>query len=215
MRGVVRLALAATLLAGPCGPALAGSFEVEGLRLGMALPDGEIEAVYENILAGRASDSVGLSFPYDRIETSLTDGSRLSLHFSASVDGARLFWVRHATSWRWPVERAAPAIGEVLGDIERRFGTPSRSLGPRDGSGDLLLVFARPGSSADLPAILELSPDDVGGVQFLSFRQRVALFGIQFDGAVVSIVTDKGEVAAVIEELADHQRGLTVLAAGK
>ena len=123
--------------------------------------------------------------------------------------------MRHATSWRWPVERTAPALAELLGDIERRFGTPARSVGPRDGSGALLLVFARPGTSADLPETLDLSPADIGGVQFLSFRQRVALFGREFDGAVVSIVTDRGEVAAVIEELADHRRGRTVLAVGE
>jgi hypothetical protein len=204
-------ALAVAVLA---GPALAAEPEIKGLQLGMALPDGEIEAVYENSLAGEVEDSVGLTIPYDHIETKLADGGRLSLHFSSAADGTRLFWIRHATSWRWPTERTAPELPALLTELERRFGMPARSVGPRDGSGDLLLVFPLPGGDGDLPPSLDLAQEDVGGVQFLSYQQRVALFGRGFAGAVVTLVMHQGKLAAAIEELIDHRRGATVLNPG-
>lgn len=212
----VALLLAAGLL---CRPAAAqqpvdGLGDIKGLKLGMSLPEGEIEGAYQSTLAGEVEDSVGLSFPFDHIETRLIDGSRLTLHFSSAEDGARLFWIRLATSWRWPVERPAPDLAALLAQIESRFGTPARSLGTPGGTGDLLLVFAAPGSSTDLPETLDLKPEEIGGVQFMSYQQRVALFGRDFVGAVITIVRRDGEVAAVIEELADHRRGATVLDPG-
>jgi hypothetical protein len=188
--------------------------QIKGLHLGMSLADGEIEGVYETTLEGEVEDSVGLTFPYDHIETKLVDGSRLSLHFTPATDGAELFWIRLATSWLWPIERSSPALPAILADIEQRFGAPTRSLGPRDGTGDLLLVFATPGTSADLPETLALAPEEIGGVQFLSYQQRVALFGREFHGAVITIVAREGKVAAMVEELADHPRGGTVLVPG-
>jgi hypothetical protein len=203
--------LAALLIA---APALAESPAIKGLKLGMSLADGEIEAVYQTVLASEVADSVGLTFPYDHIETSLTDGSRLSLHFSAPSAGSRLFWIRLSTSWYWPVEREAPALDTLLAGYEERFGTPTRSLGPRTGEGDLLLVFATPGTSADLPAEIAIGPTEIGGVQFLSYQQRVALFGRNFTGSIVSIVMRDGKVAAAVEELVDHTRAATVLNPG-
>jgi len=207
----VGAALAVVALA---GPALAAEPAIKGLHLGMALPDGEIEAVYETSLAGEVEDSVGLTIPYDHIETKLVDGSRLSLHFSSVADGTRLFWIRHATSWHWPVERAAPELPALLSELEQRFGMPARSVGPRDGSGDLLLVFPLPGGDGNLPPTLDLAQEDVGGVQFLSYQQRVALFGRGFAGAVITLVMYQGELAAAVEELIDHRRGATVLNPG-
>jgi len=212
-RGLIALG-AALVLVVFFGAAQAAEPEIKGLHLGMALADGEIEAVYQNSLAGEVEDSVGLTIPYDHIETKLADGSRLSLHFSSPADGIRLFWIRHATSWHWPVERPAPELSAVLAGLEQRFGTPARSVGPRDGSGDLLLVFPLPGGDADLPATLDLAQADVGGVQFLSYQQRVALFGRGFAGAVVTLVMFKGKLAAAVEELIDHRSGATVLNPG-
>lgn len=188
--------------------------QIKGLHLGMSLADGEIESVYQTTLDGQVEDSVGLTFPYDHIETKLIDGSRLSLHFTPAADGAELFWIRLATSWLWPTERPAPALAALLADIEQRFGIPSRSIGAPDGTGDLLLVFATPGISAGLPETLTLAPEDIGGVQFLSYQQRVALFGPAFRGAVITIVMRDGKVAAAVEELADHALGATVLVPG-
>lgn len=205
--GVALAALAAATAARAAEP------DIKGLRLGMSLADGGIEAVYENQLAAEVEDSVGLSVPYDHIETRLIDGSRLSLHFSSVADGTRLFWIRHATSWHWPTERPSPPFPDLLAEIEQRFGEAARSTGPRDGTGDLLLVFPLPGSG-ELPPRLDLAPEDVGGVQFLSFQQRVALLGPEFLGALVTIVMHEGKVAARIEELVDHRRGATVLNPG-
>lgn len=188
---------------------------IKGLHLGMSLAEGEIEGVYRSMLGEQIEDSVGLTFPYDHVETKLLDGSRLSLHFTPAEDGAELFWIRLSTSWLWPVERPAPALSDVLADIENRFGAPSRSAGPRDGAGDLLLVFAAPGTSADLPDPIAIPPEEIGSVQFLSYRQRIALFGRQFHGAVITIVARAGKVVAMVEELADHRAGASVLAPGE
>lgn len=195
------------------GFAAAAEPDIKGLRLGMALADGEIEAVYQTALAAEVEDSVGLTIPYDHIETKLTDGSRLSLHFSSAADGRNLFWIRHSTSWQWPVERASPELPALLAELEQRFGQPARSTGPRDGSGDLLLVFPAADSGA-VPPELAVAPADIGGVQFLSFQERVALLGRDFVGAMVTIVVHQGKVAAAVEELVDHRRGATVLNPG-
>lgn len=196
------------------GSVLAAEPAIKGLRLGMSLPEGEIDAVYEGPLAAEVEDSVGLTIPYDHIETKLTDSSRLSLHFSAPSDGTRLFWIRHAVSWRWPVARTSPDFVALMAGLEARFGPATRRVGPLDGSGSLLLVFTTPGSSADLPESLDIPPADIGGVQFLSFQQRVALFGADFSGAVVTVIVNENGVAAVVEELVDHRRGTTVLNPG-
>ena len=210
------LAAALFSLGGAPRPGFAAeAMQIKGLHLGMSLTEGEIEGVYQSALGDQIEDSVGLTVPYDHVETKLLDGSRLSLHFTAAEDGAELFWIRLSTSWLWPVERPAPALADVLADIEKRFGAPSRSAGPRDGAGDLLLVFATPGTSADLPDPLAVPPEEIGGVQFLSYRQRVALFGRQFHGAVITIVTREGKVVAMVEELADHPAGAGVLVPGK
>lgn len=210
---LIRAMAVALALLGVGAAAHAAEPDIKGLRLGMALPDGEIAAVYENQLAAEVEDSVGLAIPYDHIETRLVDGSRLSLHFSSVADGTRLFWVRYATSWQWPAERPSPPLPALLAEIEQRFGKPARSTGPRDGTGDLLLVFPSANSS-ELPPRLDLAPEDVGGVQFLSFQQRVALLGPGFVGVLVSIVMDHGKVAARVEELVDHRLGATVLNPG-
>lgn len=186
---------------------------IKGLRLGMSLPDGEVEAVYQTELGAEVEDSVGLTIPYDHIETKLADGSRLSLHFSSAADGNRLFWIRHATSWIWPVARQSPDLSELIAGLEQRFGTPAREAGSRDGTGDLLLVFPAPESGA-LPENFTIAPGEVGGVQFMNFQQRNALLGRDFVGATVIIVMDRGKVAAVVEDLIDHRRGATVLNPG-
>lgn len=187
---------------------------VKGLHLGMSLEDGAIEGVYQTLLASEVADSVGLTFPYDHIETKLIDGSRLSLHFTSPAAGTELFWIRLATSWLWPEERPSPPLETLLGDYQDRFGPPTRTVGSMTGEGDLLLLFAAPGAEADLPADIALAPEEIGGVQFLSFQQRVALFGSSFSGAVVTIVVRERKVAAVIEELVDHTQAGTVLNPG-
>ncbi len=210
--------LAATLLSLGAAPRPGFAEEkmrIKGFHLGMSLAEGEIEGVYQSALGEQIEDSVGLTFPYDHVETKLLDGSRLSLHFTAAEDGGELFWVRLSTSWLWPVERPAPTLADVLADIEKRFGAASRSAGPPDGTGDLLLVFAAPGTSADLPDPLAIPPEAIGGVQFLSYRQRIALFGRQFHGAVITIVAREGKVVAMVEELADHLAGTNVLVPGE
>ena len=206
------LTLAALALAAPAAAAEPQS--VKGLHLGMSLPEGEVEGVYQGLLAGEVADSVGLTFPYDHIETRLNDGSRLSLHFTSPAGGTRLFWVRLATSWHWPEERPSPPLETLLGDYRARFGEPTRQVGANTGEGDMLLLFAAPGTGADLPAEIPLAPEEIGGVQFMSFQQRVALLGESFSGAVVSIVVRDGKVAAVVEELVDHVQATTVLNPG-
>ncbi len=210
--GIALAWLAALVLAAPAAAAEPQS--VKGLHLGMSLEDGEIEGVYQTVLAGEVSDSVGLTFPYDHIETRLSDGSRLSLHFTSPAAGTRLFWVRLSTSWHWPEERPSPALETLLGDYQARFSAPTRQVGSTTGEGDLLLLFAAPGTGADLPADILLAPEEIGGVQFMSFQQRVAMFGAGFRGAVVTIVLRQGKVAAVIEELVDHIEATTVLNPG-
>ncbi len=202
------------LLAVASASAVAAEPGIKGLQLGMSLIEGEIEAIYEGPLNAEIEDSVGLTIPYDHIETKLTDGSRLSLHFSPPGDGSRLFWIRHTTSWRWPVERTPPSLPDLLANLEGRYGTATRGAGPRDGSGSLLLVFDRAGGEAGLPATVDIPAGDIAGAQFLSYRQRVALLGADFAGALVTIVVDGDGVAAVVEELVDHRRGATVLNPG-
>lgn len=197
------------LIAGPA----AAQPAIKGLQLGMSLPDGEVEAIYQTALGAEIEDSVGLTIPYDHIETKLTDGSRLSLHFSSATDGSRLFWIRHSTSWIWPSERQSPDLSELIGSLEQRFGAPAREAGSRDGTSDLLLVFPA-ADSGPLPQELALAPGDVGGVQFMSFQQRNALLGRDFVGATVTIVMDGGKVVAVVEDLIDHRLGATVLNPG-
>lgn len=196
------------------GGAFAAEREIMGLHLGMSLPEGEIDAAYETALADKVEDSVGLTVPYDHIETRLADGGRLSLHFSSPADGARLFWIRHIRSWRWPSLRAGPDFAELVAELEARFGRVARSVGPIDGSASVALVFTDESGSADLPETIDLPAEEVAGLQFLSFQQRVALLGAEFSGAVVTIVVDQDGVAAVVEELVDHRRGATVLNPG-
>lgn len=213
---VRRIALAAAALAafGFAGSAGAAEPEIMGLRLGMSLPAGEIDAAYETALADKVEDSVGLTVPYDHVETRLADGGRLSLHFSSPADGARLFWIRHTRSWRWPSVQTGPDFAELTAGLEARFGPVARSVGPMDGTVSVALIFAEDGGSADLPETIDLPAEEAAGVQFLSFQRRVALLGAEFSGAVVTIVVDRDGVAAVVEELVDHRRGATVLNPG-
>lgn len=209
-----RPVLAALVLLCAAGNAAASEPNIMGLRLGMSMVEGEIDAAYEGPLSAEIEDSVGLTIPYDHIETRLKDGSRLSLHLSPPDDGSRLFWIRRTTSWRWPVERQGPALGDLVADMESRFGKPSRSVGPTDGSGSLLLIFAMPGTESGLPDTVDIPPADVAGAQFLSYQQRVELLGPTFKGAMVTIVVDRESVAAVVEELVDHRLAATVLNPG-
>ena len=183
--------------------------------------DGEfLEGIYQEKLLPELKDSVLIETPIQHIESHFTEGRALELWFSSREDGRRIFWV-HLTQSFGEGKESKPDT--ALANFEAIFGKPDMVRESKsDISGSWILLKIDPRLSDErratiqrqLEASFKPTPDQIGGFSFLDMRDRIALLGPDFRGAIFSFSAFKGKVGAQQTELLDMVRAHSVLNLG-
>jgi len=226
-----RLVLAAAVLLGVtqmglCGPLAAEEPRQRVMNIPLDMPlddelDGEfLEGIYQEKLLPELKDSVLIETPIPRIVSNFTDNRSLELWFSSREDGRRVFWARLTQSFEGGQE-IKPDI--ALANFEAIFGKPDivrEAKGDLSGAWILLKIDPRLSDERraaikrQLDASFKPTPDQVGGFSFFDMRDRIALLGPDFRGAIFSFNAFKGKVGAQHTELLDMVRAHSVLNLG-
>ncbi|HWA48035.1 MAG TPA: hypothetical protein VG742_07165 [Dongiaceae bacterium] len=180
--------------------------------------DGEfLEGIYQEKLLPELKDSVLIETPIQHIESHFTDDRALELWFSSREDGRRVFWA-HLTQSFAEGKESKPET--ALANFEAIFGKPDVMRESKsDISGSWILIKIDPRLSDErratiqrqLDASFNPTPDQIGGFSFLDMRDRIALLGPDFRGAIFSFSAFKGKVGAQQTELLDMVRAHSVL----
>lgn len=180
--------------------------------------DGEaLEGIYQDKLAAILTDSVLIEAPIPHIESSFTENRKLELWFSSREDGRRVFWARLAQSFDAGKETTPEA---AIANFEATYGEADivRDIAS-GGIESWLLVKIDPRLPEERRAIIRgqvearLPPkvDAIGDFMFLDMRDRLAVLGPDFRGAILSFTAFDGKVRAQQVELLDMPRAHTVL----
>jgi hypothetical protein len=220
---LLALALPLLLARSPAGAEETPRWRLNNVPLDMPLDDaldGEyLEGIYQEKLAARLVDSVGLPWPAYHIHSTLrrADGTgeeKMELHFTNNEDGRRIFWVRVNSG---PLPAGASA-DDVLPQLERQFGVADRLYVDAEGSGSALLLFVdkslpedqRQRIAGNLPAPAALTPDQFRGFWDMSLADRAQLLSVDFRGAIAIVNAWKGELKSLQTELLDLRGAATV-----
>lgn len=172
--------------------------EWSGLKLGMQLREGSIDQVYEETLKPYLQDSVLLDAPYPHIESTLKDGTKITLEFSSAATDRRLFAIHWNHGFSPPQE-----VKALRQSLEQRYGKPAwESTDP----GAVVLGFPSAGRRD-----VKLSPAQLREFLFFGFQERAAILGVDFKGTVVTVVTHRSSVVRVVTEKLDYPLATTVL----
>jgi hypothetical protein len=221
-----RIVLAAVALLVLCGPVAAEEPRQRVMNIPLDIPlddalDGEfLEGIYQEKLLPELKDSVLIETPIRHIVSHFTDNRSLELWFSSREDGRRVFWA-HLTQSFDGGQEIKPET--ALANFEAIFGKPDivrESKGDVSGAWILLKIDPRLSDERraaiqrQLEASFKPTPDQIGGFSFFDMRDRIALLGPDFRGAIFSFNAFKGKVGAQHTELLDMVRAHSVLNLG-
>lgn len=217
-----RVLLAAVALLSLYGPVAAEEPRQRLMNIPLDIPlddelDGEfLEGIYQEKLLPELKDSVLIETPIRHIESHFTEGRALQLWFSSREDGRRVFWAYLTQSFEGKEIKPETA----LANFEAIFGKPDVMRETKtDFSGSWILIKIDPRLSDQrratirnqLDAGFKPTPDQIGGFSFLDMRDRIALLGPDFRGAIFYFSAFKGKVGAQQTELLDMVRAHSVL----
>lgn len=218
-----RVFLAALLVLGASVPASGEEPRQRVMSVPLDMPleeelDGEfLEGIYQEKLNDVLTDSVLIETPIQHIESHFTENRALELWFSSREDGRRVFWA-HLTQSYDDGKQQAPET--ILANFAATYGKPDIQRETKtDVSGSWVLLKLDPRLGEErraailqrLEASFTPNADQIGDFPFLDMRDRVALLGADFRGAILSFTAFKGMVRAQQIELLDMPRAHTVL----
>lgn len=213
-------------LPGLCGPVMAEEPRQRVMNIPLDMPldaelDGEfLEGIYQETLLPELKDSVLIETPIQHIESHFTEGRELELWFSSREDGRRIFWAHLTQSFAGGKEIKPDT---ALANFEAIFGEPDivrESKSEISGSWILLKIDPRLSDQRraairrQLEASFKPTSDQIGSFSFLDMRDRIAMLGPDFRGAIFCFSAFKGKVGAQHTELLDMVRAHSVLNLG-